>query len=449
MKKIIILGILVQIFVLGAQGQETTSNELLTLDEAIDKTIANNKDLKIQRNLVEISYNNVFRGNSGQAPTISFAADGKFSQNQANIDIRTFQENPALVTIDAEGVQSTTLAAGVRADYLLIGGFRGKYTYKLLENEQSISRYQQEAVLNGLILGVSDLYYDIAKLQSREELVIENVEISRDQLRRIENQIEFGQATGGLALSAQTDINQELNALDDVRLLKNNLVKELNFLMGIDPETDYLVSVNFQDPPLLETSELKAMVLDENPQLKISDALISVSNNQLKLSESAKYPQLNAFADYGYYRQQNDAQQLAKLETLGYTAGLSLNFLIFDGSRVNRGIKNAKIAIENSETQASLVADELVKEAVKEQSQLLILKSKLVRQENDLATFTDNFTRTQDRFERGLASSLDLREAQRSLLNAKIGINDAKLDILKSVAKIRNLTGEILKQFSE
>ena len=446
MLKILFTGILLLSFELVGFGQENPGLTIMTLEEAIDLTITNNKELKIQKNLVQIAENNVFRGNAGQMPTLSLAGNGVFGENQANIDIRTFQENPSLVSIAEDGVQSTTLSAGVRADYLLIGGFKAKYTYKLLEDQQSISRYQQELVMNELILGVSNLYYDIAKLQSREELLIENVEISRDQLKRIENQIEFGQVTGALSLAAQTDINQELNALDEIRLLKNNLIKELNFLMGIAPEEDYLVTVNFQDPPLLETSELKEMVVRNNPELKITDGYISTAMNQLKIIESSKYPQLNAFADYGYFRQENDAQQLARLETLGYTAGLSLNLLLFDGSRVKNRIKNAKIEIENSQTQASLSEDELIKEAVKEQSQLLILKAKLIRQENDLVTFTDNFTRTQERFDRGLASSLDLREAQRSLLNAKIGINDAKLDILKSVAKLRNLMGSELEE---
>lgn len=140
--------------------------------------------------------------------------------------------------------------------------------------------------------------------------------------------------------------------------MKSNLIRELNFLMGIDTEHDYLVIISFEDPILLELDELKASVIENNPELKINQ--------------------------------------------------------------------------------------ELVKEAVKEQSQLIILKSKLLRQENDLVTFEDNFSRTQNRFERGLASSLDLREAQRPLFNARLGINDAKLDILKSEAKIRNLTGAYL-----
>jgi outer membrane protein len=444
MKKIIISLLLVQAFGFPLYSQSTSEDQILTLEDAIDLAIVNNKQLKIQRNLVEIAENNVFKGNAGLMPSVRLASDAKLAENKANIDIRTFTDNPPLVKLEESGVQSTTLSAGVRADYLLIGGFGGKYRYKLLENERSISRYQQEVVLNELVLGISSLYLDIAKLQSREELLIENVEISREQLSRIENQIEFGQATGALALSAKTDINQELDALDNVRLLKNNLIKELNFLMGIAPETSFMVAVVFVDPAMMEVQELKSKVIENNPSLKINSEFVVVSSNQLKVSESIKYPTLNAFADYGYFRQQNQVQQLAKLETLGHSAGLSLSFTVFDGKRVNQGIRNAKIEVENAQTQLSLVEDELVKEAVKEQSQLVILKTKLGRQQNDLATFEDNFNRTKDRFERGLASSLDLREAQRSLFNARIGINDTKLDILQSMNRIRNLTGDFV-----
>jgi|GEM_PF-992785 outer membrane protein TolC len=444
MKNIFISLLLVQAFVFPLYSQTNSADQILTLEDAIDLAIVNNKQLKIQRNLVEIAENNVFKGNAGLMPSIRLASDARLSENNANINIRTFIDNPPLVKLEESGVQSTTLSAGVRADYLLIGGFGGKYRYKLLENERSISRYQQEVFLNKLLLGISTLYLDIAKLQSREELLIENVAISREQLTRVENKIEFGQATGALALSAKTNINQELDALDNVLLLKNNLIKELNFLMGIAPETAYLVAVTFVHPAMMEVQELKAKVIENNPALKINSEFLMVSNNQLKVRESVKYPTLNAFADYGYFRQDNQVQQLAKLETLGYSAGLSLSFTVFDGKRINQGIRNAKIEIENVQTQLSLAEDELVKEAVKEQSQLVILKTKLDRQQNDLATFEDNFIRTQDRFEGGLASSLDLKEAQRSLLNARIGINDSKLDILQSMNRIRNLTGDFI-----
>jgi outer membrane protein TolC len=429
---------------LPIQAMAQEANSLLTWEQAVDLTLSNNKTLKIEQKSVEVAENNRFRGNAGQLPTVSLGASGLYSQSLAQLAIRTFQENPPLVEIDEEGVASTTWTTAIRADYVVFGGGRSRYTYRLLGDQSALARYQQEVVLNELVLTVTSLYLGIAKLQAREALLEENVEISKSQLRRIEDQQAFGQVTGSLVLAAQTDINQELNFLEDLRLQKNNLLKELNLLMGVPPEMDYQVEVRFENPEQLELEELKSLILAQNPTLKLSKSQSSLSGNQLKVAQSARYPQLNAFADYGFLRQDNDAQQLAKLQTLGYSAGLSLSLVLFDGERVSRTIRSAQLGVETAAIQQSLVEDQLIKDAVKEQSQMTLLFQKLKRQENDLGTFEDFFARTQERFERGLATSLELREAQRALLDARIRLVDSRLNLLESKARIASLTGETL-----
>jgi len=55
---------------------------------------------------------------------------------------------------------------------------------------------------------------------------------------------------------------------------------------------------------------------------------------------------LNAFADYGYFLSKISSQQLAKLETLGYSAELSLSFTVFDRKAGKiREFRNAKIEV--------------------------------------------------------------------------------------------------------
>ena len=445
MKRIIYLIIAVSINI-ALSAQDLVQGEILSLESAIDMVLSNNKSLKIQRQLVEEAQTDVFKGNAGLLPTVSFRSSATLDNNQSDIAIRTFMDNPPLVNLDENGVQSTTLTAGVRADYVVIGGFSGKYRYKLFQQGAELALYQQEAVLNDIILGVSELFVDIAKLQSREELLEENVEISRKRLDRIQNQFKFGQATGALKLNAQTEINQDLNALDNVRLLKNNLIKELNFLLGIDAASDYRVSVNYQAQGPLDPTTLNAKVLANNAELKINKVLINTADTQVRLSESGRYPRLNAFADYGYFRQENDVQQLAELQTLGYSVGLTLSYNIFDGNRNKRSIQKARIGLERSQTQEQLKQDELVKEAIKENSQLRLLRNQLTREEENLSTFQDNYSRTQQRFENGTATSLDLRDAQRALLNARIGINDAKLEIVKSSFRLKKLIGELVEE---
>lgn len=429
---------------MALNAQELVPGETLGLEKAIDMALANNKSLQIQRHLVEEAQTDVFKGNAGLLPTVSFQSSATLDNNQSDIAIRTFTDNPPLVNLDESGVQSTTITAGLRADYVVIGGLSGKYRYRLFQQGASLALYQQEAVLNEVILGVSELFVDIAKLQSREELLEENVEISRRRLVRIQNQVKFGQATGALKLNAQTEINQDLNALDNVRLLKNNLVKELNFLLGIDAASDYQVSVDYQPQSPFSPATLTASVLANNAELKINKALINTANTQVRLSESGRYPRLNAFANYGYFRQENDVQQLAELQTLGYSVGLSLSYNLFDGHRTKRNIQKAKIGLERTQTQELLKQDELVKEAIKENSQLQLLQNQLTREEENLSTFEDNYARTQQRFGNGSATSLDLRDAQLALLNARIGINDVRLEIVRSSFRLKKLTGELV-----
>ncbi|GAB5527318.1 MAG: TolC family protein [Roseivirga sp.] len=429
---------------MAARSQDLIKNETLNLERAIDIALANNKTLKIEKQFVEEARNDIYKGNAGLLPTVSFQGNVNLDNNQSNIAIRTFTDNPPLVNLDESGVQSTTVSAGLRADYVVIGGFSGRYRYQLLEQGATLAGYRQEAVLNEIVLAVSELFTDIAKLQSREELLEENVAISRKRLGRIENQFKFGQATGTLKLNAQTEINQDLNALDNVRLLKNNLMKELNFLMGVDAASDYRVTIVY-DPQLpVDPATLSADIEENNAELKISKAFINTAGTQLKLSESGRYPRLSAYASYGYFRQENDVQQLAELETVGYSVGLRLSYNIFDGHRTKRNTQKARISLARSEDQQSLKKDELVKEAIKENSQLRLLQDQLGREQENLSTFEDNYRRTSERFENGTATSLDLRDAQRALLNARIGINDARLEIVKSSFRLRKLTGQLV-----
>lgn len=425
-------------------AQTLINQQSLSLEEAIDIALANNKTLMIQRQLVEEAQSDVFKGNAGLLPTVSFQGGLSLDNNQADIAIRTFTDNPPLVNLDESGVQSTTISAGVRADYVVIGGMSGKYRYQLFQQGAELALHQQEVVLNEIILGVSELFVDIAKLQSREALLEESLEISRERLSRIERLFKFGQATGALKLNAQTEINQDLNALDNVRLLKNNLMKELNFMLGVDPASDYKVAVAYTVQLPMDATTLSRKVLDNNAELKINHTLINVAETEVRLSESGRYPRLNAFANYGYFRQENDIQQLAELQTIGYTVGLSLNYNIFDGNRTKRKIQKAQIGRERYENEKSLKQDELVKEAIKENSQLRLLQDQLAREEQNLATFQDNYSRTQEGFENGTATSLDLRDAQRSLLNARLSINDAKLEIVKSSFRLKKLMGELI-----
>ena len=430
------LGTLVQA---GAQVNET-----LTLEQVIALALENNQGLKIQQKQVEIATNNIYPGNAGLVPTIGLVGNASYANNDTDGLIRTFADNPPTVPIN-DNAATTTYSAVVQADYVLLGGFSGKYRYKLLKSQRDLAYFQQQAVINQTIVGVSDLFLEIAKLQSREELLKKNLQIGEDRLEKVEDQFNFGKVTGLVVLRAKTDLNQDQSSLDQVLVAKNNLKRDLNFLIGLEAETRYRVSVNYKPPRVMAYDELKNVVKTNNPEIQLRKMGVDLAANQLKVNNTQRLPTINAFANYGYFNQENDLQQLAEIETLGYTVGVGFRYNLFTGGRTSRNIQNARLDQEVSQLQKQQTEDQVLAEAVKEQNNLVLLRDQLRRDEENIETFKESYNRTEERFYNGKASSLDLRDAQNALLNAEVTINNLKADIMKTSLRLEGLKGSIIQ----
>jgi len=430
-----------------AQAQQPgPAPAVLTVQDAIYLAVANNQNLKIQALMVQSAQNSATKGNAGLLPTVALTGSANYQNNTADIGIRTFAENPPRVDLNEDGVASTTMQFMLQANYVLVGGYAGRYRYQILQAQNTQAYYQQQVALNQVALGVAELFMDIANLQQQEALLLENVDISQKRLDRISNRQAFGQATGMERLSAQTEINSNLNALDQVRLSKSNLLQELNFLMGVPPTWQYQVQVNYQPPPVPSAQQVQSRLLAQNPGLQVARQNALLAQKQENLSRAVRYPQISATAGYGYFQQENDLQQLARIETLGYTVGLNLRYNIFTGGQNSTRVQNARLASQISQHQQQYQQDALVKEALKEHSRLVLLLQQLQRAQQDLATFKSNFNRTEQRFFNGKATALDVRDAQRALLNAQVAISNAKIQIMKSALRLDQQQGRLLSQ---
>lgn len=425
-------------------AQDTTVAGVVTLEQAIDLAIRNNPTIQVQRKFVEIAENEVYRGNAGLLPTINLIGNGEYSSNATDLTIRTFAENPPEVSLDEDGVTSQTISAVVQADYVLLGGFSGRYRYEILQNNARINTYQQEALINAVVLSVSELFLEVAKLQSREELLEETITLSRERLDKAKERFSFGRSTGLDTLRAHTDLNRDLDARDNNRLAKNSLMKDLNFLVGLAPESDYRVAVEYSEPGLPAVDDIRAEVLRNNPNVKASEEQVLLTENQRRLTQSNLYPRISAYANYGYFSQENDLQQLAEINTLGYTAGISLSYNLFNGNQTRKQLQNNRLATEAQELQQQLVRDELISRTIKAYSNLQYLQSQLLREEQNLGAFTESFTRTRERYYNGKATSLDVRDAQNAQLNAKISIRDTQAELIKAYLRLEELQGHLV-----
>ena len=130
--------------------------------------------------------------------------------------------------------------------------------------------------------------------------------------------------------------------------------------------------------------------------------------------------------------------------TRNFGLGASLTWNLFDGGRGVTQVKNAKIALSNqdlAEQQLKLEVRRNIANAKGDyQNRLRVFEL----QEQNVITATDNYNRSNERYKLGQITSVELRQAQINLLNAKTSRNAAKFAAKVAELQLLQLTGQLL-----
>ena len=204
---------------------------------------------------------------------------------------------------------------------------------------------------------------------------------------------------------------------------------------------DSLIDINAN----LQFDELWDATLATNASLLQANQDLNIARLDYKKVRSRDYPYLRLNTGYGYtYNKYDSSSPTRKSGNLGFNAGLTLGFNLFDGNR-RREFHNARLAIENSELarqqlEQSLRAD-LMNMWQAYQNNLNLLN--LERQ--NLITARDNHDIAITRYMEGDLSGIEVREAQQSLLDAEERILSVQYDIKVCEISLLQLSGKILE----
>lgn len=144
----------------------------------------------------------------------------------------------------------------------------------------------------------------------------------------------------------------------------------------------------------------------------------ALSQLDYKKINSRNYPYLKLNTGYGYTFNKYDINANTRRGDLGFNAGVTIGFNIFDGNR-RREKRNASLAIKNSrlerqELELALRSDlSNLWQAYRNNLQLLNLERQ------NVITAKDNHEIAMERYIQGDISGFEVREAQKSLLDAE------------------------------
>tara|TARA_B100000900_G_scaffold122030_1_gene103024 strand:- start:135 stop:1454 length:1320 start_codon:yes stop_codon:yes gene_type:complete len=412
----------------------------LTISEAIENTLENNLDIKISKNIEEISKNNSSILNNNYLPSIQIGSEiNKITQN---IEIET----PNGISGSLNDTKTDNNSAMLSLNYDLIDASGRKYNYRKSKELYSKTKLEVRDIIENTILQLYTIYFELSRLKEQQNLIIKSLDVSKKRLERKLLELEYGQSNNLEVLNAEVDMNN-----DSIRLLNTmkklvNAQSDLNLIMNYQSPDNYLTNTNISFLDDSEISKLYTNGIKNNTTFLIQEKEVILSKINQKITRFSYLPTLGLIGSYGWNESINDNPYAFYNKSVsdGFSAGINLRWDIFRGGKKIVANKNSKLNVANSEIikdNTILKLKNELKNAYDTHFNNLYI---LTVQKKNVETNKDNFERNLEKYNIGSISSIEFRRAQLNLLNANLEYNSAKYQTKLSEAFFLKICGEIL-----
>jgi outer membrane protein TolC len=436
LKKIKIIIVLLIPFAVQTPNAQETCN----LSRCITTGLEQNFSIKIANNEEEITRNNYSKGNAGYLPSVSTTNRFGGTLNSTNQSIRGGGEN------DNNGVHNISGSANVNLDLTIFRGFSVQTTYQKLNELKQIGELNTQMDMENLASEIiSEYFYYIQQLNLYENMKYA-VELSGERVRIDEQRYLLGSSSKLELLQSVVYLNADSSILSkqnevlrasQIRLKK--LMASSDLEESIIPEdTSIHINQNLKYADLLEST------LKFNTALSLAAKNREISELDYKIISARAYPYLNLSSGYTYSYNKYETGTYTDQRVHGMNYGLTLGMDIFDGYQRRREKTNAMIDIETKKYQYLDIEQEVKADlltvfyAYENNLRLMQLE------EQNLEVARENLGIALERYKLGDLSGLELREVQKSLLDAEERLISVKYQTKLAEISLMQISGRIM-----
>jgi multidrug efflux system outer membrane protein len=402
------------------------------LRELIRLALINNRDLRVAALNIEQTRAQYQIRRADQFPTVNAAATG----------LR--QPDPL-----GSGAIVSTYTAGLAVpawelDFFgRLGSLKEAALAQFLATEEA-----RKAVQMSLIASVASTWLS---LQTNEELLVltqDTFKSREDSLRLIKLRFDNGASSAldlrlaeSLAAGARATVAQQqrLRALD---------VNALTQLVGQPVPRNLLAPVTlptavasagqatlFKDVPV----DLPSDLLTRRPDIRQAEQQLISANANIGAARAAFFPRISLTASAG--SASNDLGNLFKDGTWGFTLAPQALLPIFDAGRNRAGVDFASAGRDIAVAQYERAIQTAFHEVADALAGRATLGEQLLAQQTQTDAETDRLELTRLRYRNGIASSLDLLDAQRSLFVVQLALAQTRLAQLQNQVTLYKALG--------
>jgi outer membrane protein len=441
----------------------TAQKRVITLDEAINIALKNNREIRMAQMNVDKAQSAVREAFGYALPTVDLSANYyrflskpkmAFPDFEALLGNATygilFHENvlprdeskfrPIGTTLQSFA-QTNNFESTVQATQILFNSavFRGIGTSQIYLD---LSKEELKRTASSIVLEVEKTFYGVLLMKELHEITEASFKNASDNLKNVRALHEQG-------LVAEFDFLQAEVRVENIRpvLLQmgNNLKMAedgLKILLNINQQDDIDVSGEFEykDELIPDESESIQMALEENFSIKSMQLKLKVDDAFIALDRADYWPTLAAFANYSYAGSSEDL----KFQTYtSATVGLSFTINLFRGTQTRHRVEQAEATLNQSREQFSQLKDFIVSQVKFRINEIRKVKASLDAQERNVKLAERAYELSTLRYKEGTGNQLEIENSDIALRQAKINRLQSVYDYILSSANLDQLLGRI------
>ncbi len=426
-------------------GVSGWSQEVLSLEVAVETALANNYQIKIRKYDAQIADLQVDPAVVGRKPVIDFNATYEFGYRDAAFETLPFGPGESGNTNELDGVINT-IAVGPELNLLLLDGKASKYRLEQLGTASEATRLQVQAVAEQIISAVSNTYLEMARLQSLLGITDQNIALSQNRLERARQDAEYGTSGSLQELQIEVDLKTDSATLRNQLLNYENLRRDLNRLMGRNADAEFKVDTTLTIDTGLNLTDLERSLQARNTSLQLSERNIQLAELDLQIADAAFKPTLSGYANINYTYIRDNASFLQTNRVLGPNVGLRFQYPLVDGGARRIRKQSAVLATQQRRLERSDLEEDLIKQL---RNAFAVYRNNLEQlriEQSNLRSFERNYENIQNQYQVGLATNTDLRTAQLNLNAAKNRINNYLYTIKQAEVALYLLSGQLVNE---
>ena len=421
----------------------TNAQKVYELTDCIKIGLGNNYSLLITKNNEEIAKNNFTPGNAGFLPTVSLSGRHGGTYNDITQNLTDGTQD---VSSD---IFNTTSSAGVNLGMTIFEGFSIQTTYKKLNELKQVGELNTQFAIENLIADIVSGYYNyIEQIQLMNNLKYA-LTLSKERLRIDEDRYLLRSGSKLQVLQSRVYVNSDSSRLSRQNEVVRATRIRLNEMMAVEDLGEVFVSkdTSIAINPGLLYEKLLEETLARNTSLQIASKNKIISEYDYKLIVSRSYPYLTLSSGYSYAFNTYSASTTKNQTTSGLNYGLTMGMNIFDGFNQRRSIRNSSIEVENKELRYREVEQGVKADMLTIYSAYSNYLRLITLEEQNLQTATENLDIAMERYKLGNLSGIELREVQKSLLDARESLLTVQYQTKIAEISLMLISGKIMDYF--